>query len=95
MNLLDFIILALASYRLTRLLVEDALLDGPRNRFWAKFPPESSKVGYLLTCYWCTGFWISLFVVGLYLLLPGIAIWAFVVLAISALVGLIDQKINE
>lgn len=47
---------------------------------------------YLVTCYWCAGFWISLAVVLIAVFIP-LAVWAlpFTVLAVSAVVGLIAQ----
>lgn len=47
---------------------------------------------YLVTCYWCAGFWISLAVVLIAVFVP-LAVWAlpFTVLAVSAVVGLIAQ----
>lgn len=54
---IDVAVLSLASYRLARLMVEDEITAPIRERIWKRFPPESSKVGYLFTCYWCSGVW--------------------------------------
>jgi hypothetical protein len=87
--LVELVILSLASFRLTRLITTDTVTEGIRNRIWSKFPP-STKFGYLITCNWCTGFWVSLFFVALWLALPQVTIVVSLVLAISALVGLIS-----
>jgi len=90
-----FIILALAVYRLAHLFIEDYLLEPFREWVWNRYPPESSKLGYILTCYWCLGLWFSLFVVVLYLVLPVPTLIGATILAISAVVGLIDHWKNN
>jgi hypothetical protein len=44
---------ALATYRLTRLVTTDVVTEPLRNRVWETHPPESSKIGYLITCDHC------------------------------------------
>lgn len=87
-------ILALAAYRLTHLITTDAIADGFRTRVWKKFPP-STKIGYLITCNWCTGFWASIFIALLWLALPQVAIVVSLILAISASVGLLSAWIER
>lgn len=65
----QFILLALASYRLWRLLADDDITDRPRRwalnlgREWQ--PGDDAPDGYrerwglFLTCPWCAGAWIS------------------------------------
>lgn len=75
LEIFPFIILALASYRATRFLVIDTLLEGLRSRFHTFLINRTQKEGplklvwlkaYELTsCTWCTGFWVS---AGLYAL---------------------------
>ena len=45
---------ALATYRLTRLVVEDEITRPLREKVWDTHPPESTKLGYILTCSHCT-----------------------------------------
>ena len=60
MNFLLNLILALfATKRLTRLAVDDHILDDARNQFWDKYPPETSKLGYLITCHACSSVWAA------------------------------------
>lgn len=88
---LAFPLLALGAYRLTRLLVEDVIFDRPRNAIFSRFPPSSSKIGYLFTCYHCLGLWVALLVVVLFLLLPQPMLVVCAVLSVSAVIGLIDD----
>jgi hypothetical protein len=88
-DLLGFVLLALASYRATRFIVVDHLFEPMRARIWKKWPP-STKFGYLFTCYWCTGFWVALIFVILAFLLPDLTFVVSLVLSISALIGLIS-----
>jgi len=94
-NPVYLIILALAIYRLCRLAIEDTLFSGLRARFWNKFPPESTRIGYLLTCYWCLGFWIAAVVLVLYLLVPVPTLIGCTLLALSTMVGILDQKLSN
>jgi hypothetical protein len=91
---LHLVILALAGYRATHLVTTDAISDGFRSRIWSKFPP-TTKIGYLITCNWCTGFWISLLFVAGYLILPQITLVVSLILAISALIGIISAWIER
>lgn len=85
----EFALLALASYRLTRLLLRDSLLAPVREWVWERRPPESTRTGYLLTCPWCLGFWVSSGVWFCYTIAPVPALWVCCVLALSAVVGLL------
>lgn len=74
-DIIPFIILALASYRLTRFVVIDTLIEGIRARIYSFLINRAGKEGplklvwlklYELTsCTWCAGFWVS---AGLYTL---------------------------
>jgi hypothetical protein len=91
---INFVILALGAYRLTHLITTDAIADSFRNWIWSKYPPMT-KIGYLITCNWCTGFWVSLlFVVG-FLILPQLTLVVSLILAISAVVGLLSAWIER
>lgn len=93
-TLVNFLILILAAFRLTHLITTDAIADGFRTRVWKKFPP-ATKIGYLVTCNWCTGFWVSIFLVIFYLILPLATLVVSLVLAISASIGLISAWIER
>lgn len=69
-SIIPLIILALASYRLTRFLVIDTLIAGTRNKFHSILINRAQKNGILqkiwekfyelTSCTWCLGFWVSL-----------------------------------
>jgi hypothetical protein len=89
----EFVILALAAYRLTRLVTTDVIFEGFRDKIWSKWPPDT-KLGYLITCDWCSGLWISGFLVIFWLLLPELAFVVSLVMSISAIVGLISARLG-
>lgn len=81
----DFIVLALAIFRLVRLFSYDIITQFIRD--WFKDAPEgtlSGTVGALLSCPWCTGLWFSFFVVFVYYATP----YAWPVLLMLALAGI-------
>jgi Protein of unknown function (DUF1360) len=84
-----FIITALATYRLARLLTRDEIFSSLRNRLWKKFPPETNKFGYLFTCMWCMSIWTaSLFVISS-IIMPTITLYTASAFALSAIAGLL------
>ena len=93
-TLVDLIILALATYRLTRVIVEDAVAERLRNLIWSRFKP-SHGLGYLITCYWCTGFWVASLLVLLFIIIPVPVIAASLVLALSAVAGIIAARLDR
>ena len=74
------VLLALAAYRLTRLIVIDALFDEARDWFFQildyRYDKKTQayvsrnfllqKLSYLLQCTWCAGVWVSALVYYLY-----------------------------
>lgn len=88
-TLLQFVILGLASYRVTRLFTRDMITAPLRNAFWKKFPPESSYLGYLSTCEWCFSFWIAAGFVGAFLIAPSVTSIVAIIYAVSAVAGLL------
>lgn len=89
MTPIEFIILGLAVFRLTRLFTRDTILSGPRDRFFKRFPPHSSQLGYLLTCEWCLSIWLgSLFYLSS-TIAPAPTRVIATILALSAVTGLL------
>lgn len=81
----DFFLMALAIFRLTRLVSYDIITQFIRNAVAGKDP--TSFVGTfsaLINCPWCTGLWFSFFVVFFYFAIPA----AWVVILVLALAGL-------
>jgi hypothetical protein len=89
-----FVIISLAAFRLTRVITTDAIFESVRNKIWGKFPP-SKGIGYLITCNWCTGFWVSALFVLMLLILPLPTLVVSLVLAISAVIGLLSTWIER
>lgn len=52
---LDLLLLTLAAFRLTHLVVVDSITEPVRDRVKAR----SAFFGELVTCYWCCGVWVS------------------------------------
>lgn len=48
-----------AAKRITRLVVEDKITEDLREAWFEKFPPETTKLGYLVSCKKCTSFWAA------------------------------------
>ena len=105
LSLTDYVIVTLASWRLTRLFVYDAVLKFFREQFWdvvkvgKGFQLEKPKVGPrrtladLLSCTWCFGLWASSTVLFFYLLTP-YAVFPVVVLAIGAVASFLQILAN-
>jgi len=89
-DFLELTIACLATYRITRLIVQDEILNGPRNWIWKKFPPESNKFGYLFTCVWCTSVWVASLLVISRIIIPEATRVVEIVLALSAIAGLLS-----
>jgi hypothetical protein len=90
-SIFSYILLVLAAYRTTRLITTDTITEPIREKIWKRFPP-STPFGYLFTCNWCTGFWVSLLFVVAYILVPDVTFVVSLVLSTSALVGIIASK---
>lgn len=58
--LVAFVVLVLATARLTRLLTKDDLTIPMRTWIDAKFGPDS-LISRMIWCYWCSGVWASMF----------------------------------
>jgi len=92
-ELIDLAIDALTTYRITRLVVEDEIAAPMRDRVWDRWPPDSTRVGYLITCPWCVSVWVGAGVVAARAVAP--AAWRPLsgALALSALAGVVSQRV--
>lgn len=45
-----------ATYRLTKLVLDDRITEDLRNKIYEKFPRDS-KISYFIGCPWCVSIW--------------------------------------
>lgn len=79
----------LAAKRITRLIVDDAILDPIRERVWKRFPAHEHGPGFILTCHSCASVYAAAIVATS--VLPR---WVRDILALSEAV-LIVQKFTD
>lgn len=92
----ELILLALASFRVWKLVGDDAVLDRPRDWVLDRLDREGDDVWtYFITCPWCAGFWITLLWWVAWLLVPYATLVAAALFAISALVGYLGVGIDK
>jgi len=92
-DLIGFTLLALATYRIGKLIIEDVIFEKIREKIFKKFPPESTKTGYFFTCYWCTSLWVATLLTVGYILVPSVMLIISLPLALSAVVGILSEKV--
>jgi hypothetical protein len=91
---MTFLMLILASYRLTHLIVFDKITEFIRKPFMKKVEIQTehgtemkdvpkNMFGYLLNCYWCAGVWSAILIGGGYLLFPKVATIIVLILSIA------------
>lgn len=103
---MDYIMLILASYRLTHLIVFDKITEFIRTPFMKKKKivhsngeEEVKKVpksmfGYLLNCYWCAGIWSAILLGGAYLLFPSITKIIVFILSIAGAQAILETFVG-
>lgn len=106
------VVMGLASFRLTRLIVYDKITAFIRAPFFDEIEEKDenglteiylvpkkkglqSWIGELLSCYWCTGFWASLFLFGLYLYEPVIGQFLILLLAVAAIGSILEVIVGK
>ncbi|MER2058108.1 MAG: DUF1360 domain-containing protein [Niallia sp.] len=109
---MEFFLLILASFRLTRLVVFDQITEFFRKFFLDELEeknkegqievyivPKSGKIrgffGELISCYWCTGVWVAIFLTLLYYFLPSICEPFILVFAIAGGASLIEAILQR
>lgn len=92
--MLSLVVDALASYRLTRLVVEDDFppVKAAREEFLGAYD-EDDWPAKLVTCPWCAGFWIAVMVVFLRWIFGDRITPLFKALAFSAVTGIISERV--
>lgn len=111
-DLTIIILLGLASFRLTRLIVFDKITEFIRRPFFDEVEEQEADgtieiylipkksgvkgwVGELLSCYWCTGIWVSMLLAGLHLYQSTVGEYIIIVLAIAAIGSIIETVISK
>lgn len=111
-SIMELLMLALASFRLTRLIVNDKITEFIRAPFFDEFEEKNAEgetetyitpkkggirgfFGELLSCYWCTGIWSSIFLFGLYVLYPLVATPIILVMAVAGLAAIIETIVQR
>ncbi|MBO0994553.1 DUF1360 domain-containing protein [Bacillus sp. SD088] len=111
-NWFTFILLSLAVFRLTRLLVYDQITEFIRRPFMQEYealdengeleiyliPKEKGLrgwIGQLISCYWCTGIWISIFIFLICWFYPVVAEPFVYILSIAGLAAIIETIIQS
>lgn len=103
-----FVLLALASYRVTRIVTTDKITEpiferirwGLERRWYAKHDGGSdthfnSKLAFMLSCPWCLGFWVSGAGTLLVSLAYGLDYPIFTWFAVSTIVGFLGRFDSE
>jgi hypothetical protein len=110
-SLLDFFIMALACFRITRLIVFDKITEFLRAPFFDEIKEENEEgiieiyylpsstfgkkfIGELLSCYWCTGVWVSTGVVVGFLLFPTVFLPLLLIFAIAGLASILESIVQ-
>ena len=98
----QFVLLALAAFRLWKLLADDRILDRPRDWLLDRLDTRRGKTkwGDFIVCPWCAGFWVSGAVYAGWLVTlgdPALSVTAGTValgvwFALSGAVGLIAER---
>ena len=82
----------LATFRISKLLVDDIIFERPREALFKKFPPESTKIGYFFTCYWCTSMWVATLLTLGFILIPSVMLIVCLPFAVSAIAGYMSER---
>lgn len=105
LSLVDYVLITLASWRVTRLFVSDNITKFFREQFFnvvkagRGYQLEKPKVGPrrtladLMTCPWCFGIWATAMVTFLYLITP-YAVYPVVFLALGAVATFLQLLSN-
>lgn len=87
-----FVLLALAAFRVFRLIAEDAILDRPRDRVTGRLGEKSEL---FIVCPWCLGFWIALAWWLAWIPWPHGTLVVATPAALSAIVGLVSSRLDS
>jgi hypothetical protein len=94
MSVFNLVVLMLATYRLTRIIVYDKVFKMFRD-FIKSFQGTGlgDSIKTIITCPWCAGVWVALFVIGVWFLVPYGTLFVFI-MAISGVATYIQMTVN-
>ncbi|MBY0120999.1 DUF1360 domain-containing protein [Bacillus sp. S/N-304-OC-R1] len=112
LSFMELLVLALASFRLTRLIVYDKITEKIRSPFFDELEEENDDgekevylipkkggirgfIGELLSCYWCTGIWTSIFLCIIYIFYSSKSVPIIVILAVAGLAAIIETILQK
>lgn len=90
MNWLELVLLILASFRLTHLVVFDSITEPVRQRLL-----PVPFLGDLVSCYWCAGIWVSVLLGLAHFLAPVPTRYVTIVLAVAAGQAILETLIQR
>ena len=105
LSTMDFILMTLATWRLTRLMFYDTVTKFVREQFWdvvkvgksysLEKPPTGPRrtIADLLSCPWCFGVWAAAIIIFFYLITP-YAVYPILLLAVSAVASFLQILSN-
>jgi hypothetical protein len=91
LRLVRFVSDVVATYRLTKLIMDDKITEDFRNLIYEKFPRDS-KMSYLISCPWCVSIWAGAAIFTLRKVSPETADVISGLLAASAVTGVVYTK---
>ncbi|AST90656.1 MULTISPECIES: DUF1360 domain-containing protein [Sutcliffiella] len=111
-NTFFLLLLALASFRLTRLIVFDRITSFLRKPFLDQVEELNEKgeveeyiiikgkgisawFGELLSCYWCTGIWVSTLLYVLLIMFPIVGEPVLFILGVAGLAGILEAVLQR
>ena len=92
-TLFQFILLALATYRLARLFTIDVIFESLREAIWKRKGPET-LTGYLFTCVWCMSIWFGSLLTIWYTIDSATVVIFSIPFALSAVAGIITARVD-
>lgn len=102
---MDYLILALAVWRISSLLISEPgpwhIFERLRHAVGVRYHPEtyeriaSNTLSEMFTCIWCMSVWIGILLTVAYYLLPQVTTWLMLPLALSTAALAVNRVIDD
>ena len=92
---MTFLLIALATYRITRIVTADKVTERPRAWAEDRAADGHPKLTYFVTCPWCVSIYIASAVVGITDLVASVPLPGLQALAASTVCGLIGAELDS